>query len=298
MSFLDGIKNFNKGKLKDVVTVEKTLPQIEDEPKGKGRFSYYFGHEAEEEKIEWFDEPILFRRKCKKLANIIKNSDYIVVYTGAGISTAAKLPDYRGGDGMWTNRDQGTSIDKTKYVENISCALPTLSHMAIAELVHRGIIKSVVSTNVDGLHMRAGVEKSRLSELHGNSYLETCDTCGEKYLRTQDVLQNQTEDHRLVNRHWCGKYCEKEGCGGMLLDNIVAFGENLPEDELNEAIRQSKKGDLALVLDTTMMVQPACLLPKYIYKKPKGKMVICNLQTTPYDKAAALRIQGHIDDMW
>jgi len=215
-----------------------------------------------------------------------------------GISTAAKLPDYRGGDGMWTNRDQGTSIDKTKYVENISCALPTLSHMAIAELVHRGIIKSVVSTNVDGLHMRAGVEKSRLSELHGNSYLETCDTCGEKYLRTQDVLQNQTEDHRLVNRHWCGKYCEKEGCGGMLLDNIVAFGENLPEDELNEAIRQSKKGDLALVLDTTMMVQPACLLPKYIYKKPKGKMVICNLQTTPYDKAAALRIQGHIDDMW
>jgi NAD-dependent SIR2 family protein deacetylase len=197
---------------------------------------------------------------------------------------------------MWTNRDAGTSYDKSKYVETISSALPTLSHMALAELVHRGIVKSIISTNVDGLHMRSGVPFDKLAELHGNSYLETCNKCGHKYLRGNDILQYQTEDHRLVNRHWCGGKCEQPGCDGLLLDTIVAFGEFLPEDQLNFAQKQSNKGDFALVLGTTMMVQPACLLPGYIYKKPGGKMVICNLQKTSYDNQAALTIHGQTDD--
>lgn len=75
------------------------------------------------------------------------------------------MPDYRGQDGMWTHRDAGTNQDKSKYVQTISSALPTLAHMAISELCLRGIVKSVVSTNVDGLHMRSGVPSSQLSEV-------------------------------------------------------------------------------------------------------------------------------------
>jgi len=109
-------------------------------------------------------------------------------------------------------------------------------------------------------------------------------------------LQYQTEEHRLVNRHWCGGTCEQPGCDGLLFDTIVAFGEFLPADQLNLAQTHSSNGDFALVLGTTMMVQPACLLPGYIYKKPGGKMVICNLQKTSYDSKAVVNLHGQTDD--
>lgn len=292
---LESIRGFNSNSLTNVFTTERKAPVVTEKP--KPNFHWHFGHEDEEEKIEWFDDPKDFREKCKEIAKMIKESKHCVVYTGAGISTSAKLPDYRGSDGMWTNRDQGTSMDKTKYVETISSALPTLAHMAISELVRRDLVKFVVSTNVDGLHMRSGIPMDKLAELHGNSYLETCEKCKTKYLRDRDILQNQTEEHRLVNRHWCGGRCDKDGCGGLLLDSIVAFGENLPEDHLHRATEESKKGDFAFVLGTTMMVQPACLLPGYIYKKKGGKMIICNLQKTQYDPRAAFTVHGHTDDI-
>jgi mono-ADP-ribosyltransferase sirtuin 6 len=301
---LNSIRGFNKRNLGPVETnvntqavVEEQQKEKEREERNRGGYRWHFGHEREEDKIEWFDEADNFRTKCKKLAQMIKKARYVVVYTGAGISTSAKLPDYRGSDGMWTNRDRGTQL-AGKYT-TISQALPTLAHMAIAELVNRGMVKFVVSTNVDGLHMRTGLKRlENLAELHGNSYLETCNKCGTSYLRPQDVLQNQTDEHRVINRHWCGGRCEKEGCDGLLLDSIVAFGETLPEDQLEAAIEESKKGDLAIVLGSTMMVHPACELPGYIYKKNRGKMVICNLQNTPYDRKAEFLIHGHLDDVW
>ena len=166
-------------------------------------------------------------------------------------------------------------------------------------MTKRGFIKYVVSTNVDGLHMRSGLKRNEeLAELHGNSYLECCNKCGKEYLRGKDILQNQTTDHRAVNRHWCGAVCEEENCDGLLLDTIVAFGENLPEDQYKNAYNQSKKGDLAIVLGSTMMVQPACILPSLIYENNNGKMVICNLQNTPYDDDAHFLIHAYIDDIF
>jgi len=81
----------------------------------------------------------------------------------------------------------------------------------------------------------------------------------------------------------------------LSVDNIVHFGENLPEQELEKAIGHSNKGDLALVLGTSMKVSPACNIPDRIWKKPGGKMVIVNLQKTPFDRYAALRIFGESD---
>jgi len=171
--------------------------------KQQGRFKITLGHDDEEQKIEWFDDPEKFRHKCKHVANCIRAaSGKVVIYTGAGISTSAKLPDYRGSDGMWTHKDAGTAMDTSKYVKTISSALPTMSHMAIATLLEKGLVASVVSTNVDGLHMRSGIDSSHLAELHGNSYLEICQSCGARYMRDQDILQGQTEEHRIVNRHW------------------------------------------------------------------------------------------------
>jgi len=228
---------------------------------------------------------------------MIKDSKYVVVYTGAGISTSAKIPDYRGPKGVWTLRDKGLRVNKDEYVE-IEHAIPTLSHMSIAELEKHGLVKFVVSTNIDGLHLRSGLPVEKLSELHGNTYLEVCQTCKEEYLRPYDCMKFQNNDTRKVNVHFNGKYCEKEGCNGQLFDSIIHFGENLPEKELTEAEVHSNRGDLAIILGTSMKVPPASLLPRSIYDKEGGKMVICNLQRTQFDDFAEFTIRGYIDDIF
>jgi len=134
--------------------------------------------------------------------------------------------------------------------------------------------------------------------LHGNTYLEVCQKCKESYLRPYDCMKTQNRETRKVNIHFTGRLCEKEGCDGKLYDSIVHFGENLPLTELNNAEEQSNSGDLAIVVGTSMKVQPACLLPRSIYSKEGGKMVICNLQKTPFDEFAVLKIRGHVDDIF
>jgi NAD-dependent SIR2 family protein deacetylase len=96
----------------------------------------------------------------KSIAELIRKSQYLVVYTGAGISTAAKIPDYRGPEGAWTLRAEGrTRITPTIELE---AAIPTYSHMALVALANKGILKHVVSTNLDGLHMRSGLDTEKV----------------------------------------------------------------------------------------------------------------------------------------
>ena len=87
-----------------------------------------------------------------------------------------------------------------------------------------------------------------MSELHGNIYLEKCEKCEEEYFRRFSVLSNWGE------RHITGRKCEKENCGGRLKDSIIGFGESLPSDQLESAVINSKKGDVALVMGTSMRV--------------------------------------------
>jgi len=286
---LQDIKNFNKTGLKPTETVVRTQVVLGNTP------AQQLGHGDDLEIIEYFDEPEEFRRKCVELAHMIRDSQHCVVYTGAGISTSAKIPDYRGPDGAWTLRDRGLVLDATRYV-TIEQAIPTLSHMAITELVNRGMVKCVVSTNVDGLHVRSGIPRDRLAELHGNSYLEICNDCKKHYFRTFDVNTQQDEHTAEVNIHYTGRQCEE--CGGNLYDSIIHFNETLPVNELAHAREESEKGDLAIVVGTSMRVRPACELPRYIYRNNGGKMVICNLQTTGYDNKAELLVRGHCDDVF
>eukprot|EP01129_Flabellula_baltica_P009131 TRINITY_DN3679_c0_g1_i1.p1 TRINITY_DN3679_c0_g1~~TRINITY_DN3679_c0_g1_i1.p1 ORF type:complete len:566 (-),score=116.25 TRINITY_DN3679_c0_g1_i1:18-1652(-) len=290
---LSEIISFDKSSLKHTETkvTESTSPVVISSPSKK------LGHEEELEILEYFDNPEIFRQSCIELAHMIRDATSVVVYTGAGISTSAKIPDYRGPDGVWTNRDRGTRMDRSKYT-TIEHAIPTLAHMAIAELVNRDLVRLVVSTNVDGLHMRSGLTKEHLSELHGNCYLEVCDTCSKEYLRPYDVMKTADSETRSVHRHFSGRYCEVEGCNGLLLDSIIHFGESLPVDELERSFDVSSDSDLAIVLGTSMKVRPACEIPSRIYQKSNGKMVLCNLQKTPFDRHAELIVRGYIDDIF
>jgi len=158
-------------------------------------------------------------------------------------------------------------------------------------LMKHGHVGYVVSTNIDGLHLRSGIPRDKLAELHGNGYLEKCSKCKKEYLRNFDCSKELRKDHHTV------RTCEVESCGGPLLDSIVHFGENLPEQEFNNADIESRKGDVAIVLGTSLRVFPANSLPSRIYGKLHGRMIICNLQKTPYDEHAALRIQAYVDDI-
>eukprot|EP01105_Mastigella_eilhardi_P018140 TRINITY_DN4196_c0_g1_i1.p1 TRINITY_DN4196_c0_g1~~TRINITY_DN4196_c0_g1_i1.p1 ORF type:complete len:515 (-),score=143.31 TRINITY_DN4196_c0_g1_i1:78-1622(-) len=243
------------------------------------------GHSTEEEIKEFFDTPEDFEIKMKSLAELVKKSKYIVVYTGAGISTSASIPDYRGPKGVWTMQDKGGRAEMNITLEE---AVPTSAHMAIAELVRTGVVAYVVSTNIDGLHRRSGIPKDKISELHGNCYIETCNKCHTEYHRSYDVSSVKHVDMYAFDPHATGRKCDK--CDGYLIDSIINFGESLPVLPTAVAVESSRKADLALVLGTSMMVHPACDMPGQA-----REMVICNLQRTMFDKQCSLRIFERTD---
>jgi NAD+-dependent protein deacetylase sirtuin 6 len=186
----------------------------------------------------------------------------------------------QGPTGVWTMQSKGL---RPKYHEHV--LMPTLAHMAIKKLIDEDVVKYLVSQNTDGLHLKSGMPIEKIAELHGNSYKEICSKCKRVYYTDFD-----TRVARKVHDHRTGRKCPN--CGGELLDSIVNFSEPLPKEEFDNAVKNSKICDLALVLGTSMRVTPACELP---LMNKKAKLVICNLQKTPYDEVAEMVVHSKID---
>lgn len=176
--------------------------------------------------------------KCRQLAELIRNSRSCVFYTGAGISTSASIPDYRGPNGnsiffiynlkkmtkidlvlkkgLWTMLAKGVKISCPDFAR----VQPTYSHMALSAMIRSGLVKHVVSQNCDGLHLRSNIDRGKLSELHGNCFVELCIECDCEYLRLFDVTENST-----FRKHSTSRVCPK--CSLQLRDSIIHFGERL-----------------------------------------------------------------------
>jgi len=164
--------------------------------------------------------------------------------------------------------------------------MPTPGHMAISELCQRDICKYVISQNIDGLHLKSGVPESKISELHGNTNLEICDSCGEKQLRDYRVRTATN-----VKSHKTGRKCAE--CSGNLCDSILNFGEYYDEDLLDLADQTGQNADVMLCLGSSMRVGiPAGIVSDC--SKRKGKVIIVNLQKTPLDKEAHMVIHCRI----
>ncbi|CDP20179.1 unnamed protein product [Coffea canephora] len=235
---------------------------------------------------EIFDPPNVLQQKIEELASLVEESKHLVVFTGAGISTSCGIPDFRGPKGVWTLQREGKGVPEASLP--FHRAMPSLTHVALVELEKAGILKFVISQNVDSIHLRSGIPREKLAELHGNSFMEICPSCGAEYLRDFEV--------ETIGMKETPRRCSDIKCGAKLRDTVLDWEDALPPKEMNAASKHCRMADVVLCLGTSLQITPACNLPLKSLRGG-GKIVIVNLQPTPKDKKAWLVVHGMVDQV-
>jgi NAD-dependent deacetylase len=201
-----------------------------------------------------------------RAARDIFNAQHVVVLTGAGISTESGIPDFRSPGGLWEKYDPMEFLyerflaDPKRIWEmsfkmkqsgdlDMGQALPNPAHLALAELEHMGLVKCVITQNVDNLHQKAG--STDVIEFHGNMLWAKCIQCQSRY--PLEELEEKLDIDALPPR------CEK--CAGVLKPDAVFFGESIPADSLQRAVAESMMADVMIVAGTSAVVYPAAELP-------------------------------------
>ena len=205
--------------------------------------------------------------RIDRLAQWMYESSRLVVFTGAGISTASGLPDFRGPDGIWTRREKGLATPSRDF----SSAEPNAAHMAIVELQNTGKMTFLISQNVDNLHLKSGIRPDVLAELHGNVTKLRCTGCG-----------------FLADNFGDGIPCPI--CGEKLVSSVVNFGQPMPRKEMDEAYRNSRRCHLFVVAGSSLVVMPAAEMPG-LAARSGARLVIINQGATPLDGSAHLRFE-------
>jgi len=210
--------------------------------------------------------------RIKRLAQWMFEAKYILVFTGAGISTESGLPDFRGPDGIWTRQDKGLP-SKTRPFTSVE---PNPGHRAIVELQKLSKLKFLISQNVDNLHLRSGIRPELLAELHGNVSKLRCKRC-------------QTQVDKSVGLNTCP-------CGGRLASSVVNFGDPLPQKDLEDSFRHSSYCDLFVVVGSSLVVSPANDMPR-VALRSGARLVIINQGETPMDRSCHLRFEEKIGEV-
>uniref|UniRef100_A0A5F5PFN2 protein acetyllysine N-acetyltransferase n=1 Tax=Equus caballus TaxID=9796 RepID=A0A5F5PFN2_HORSE len=213
---------------------------------------------------EIFDPPDELERKVWELAQLVWQSSNVVFHTGAGISTASGIPDFRGPHGVWTMEERGLA---PRFDTTFEMARPTQTHMALVQLERVGLLRFLVSQNVDGLHVRSGFPRDKLAELHGNMFVEECVKCKTQYVRDTVVGS--------MGLKATGRLCTMAKARGL---------------------RACRHADLSITLGTSLQIRPSGNLP-LATKRRGGRLVIVNLQPTKHDRHADLRIHGYVDEV-
>ena len=235
--------------------------------------------------------------KAEEFIDLVLSSSSAVALTGAGISTESGIPDYRSpGTGLWEKMDmsvvslEGFLINPTRYYAFAlemypirKSAKPNPAHYMLVEFESKGLLKGVITQNVDGLHQEAG--SSNVHELHGSLRQGVCMGCSSISLMDEAMERVISGENPPL--------CEK--CGGVIKPNAVFFGEMLPRVPWERSLELTRQSDLFIVLGSSLQVSPANVLPD-VALKAGTKLVIVNLTSTPYDGDADLLIQHKIGE--
>ena len=213
-----------------------------------------------------------------KAAEIIRNSKFLIAFTGAGISVESGIPPFRGVGGLWSKYDPDILEIGNFHRRSKECWVkikeifydywghtePNPAHYALAKLEEEGILKAVVTMNIDNLHQKAGSRE--VIEFHGTMDKMVCTVCGKKY-RTADV------DIQTVP--------PKCKCGGVLKPDFIFFGEGIPRDAYEKSFEYAQKADAVLVIGTTGEVAPASYIPT-VAKQHGAKIIEINPGQSAY----------------
>ena len=219
----------------------------------------------------------------KAAATLILSADYVVVLTGAGVSVESGIPPFRGPGGIWTRFGEPPMDGYQRFLADpkswwegrlkpgrrrglgvsILDAKPNPGHYALAEMEEVGILRAVITQNIDNLHTAAG--SRNVLEIHGNVHKLRCVKCGARFPR------NGFDLSELPPR------CPR--CGGVVKGDTVMFGEPIPQDVLSRCMEEAERCDCMLVVGTSAAVYPAAGLP-LIVKRRGGALIEVNPRTS------------------
>lgn len=235
--------------------------------------------------------------EIQQLKKIIDESNNIVFFGGAGVSTESGIPDFRSANGLY-NQDLGRTVSPEEMISHsfyvrhtkdfyefykdkliYKDAKPNACHKALAELEKMGKVSAIVTQNIDGLHQLAG--SKTVFELHGSVLRNFCEKCGAFY-DVDKVLESEGVPH-----------CDK--CGGRIKPDVVLYEEGLDENVINGAVNAIAQADTLIVGGTTLIVYPAAGLIRYF----RGKnLVLINMSATQADSSADLVIRDPIGEVF
>ena len=235
------------------------------------------------------------RKKCvmmkdnvlHSVANIIDNSDNLIALTGAGISKESNVPTFRGEDGLWRNYDAMELATPDAFRRNpslvwewyawrqglIAACDPNPGHLTLAKWEQKGVLKSLITQNVDGLHIRAG--STNVHEVHGDLWSLKCVSCD--YKGRLDAPAEGIPP------------CPK--CADNLRPDVVWFGESLDSDTISNVYHELEQADVCLVIGTSALVHPAASFP-LIVKQRGGFIIEVNIERTPLSSAVDYHLSG------
>ena len=235
----------------------------------------------------------------KRGVELIRESNRILVFVGAGLSTESGIPDFRSPGGVWDKYDPSdfyfdrivsseSAREKywkmsTEFWSTLKDALPSRGHHAILKLESMGKLTGIVTQNIDNLHHKTGNAPEKVVEIHGNAFTVSCLGCGKKYDR--GLIQSRLESGVKV------PYCDD--CSGILKPDTVSFGQSMPEDKMAQAYRLAGECDLCIVLGSSLVVYPAAYIPMHALDHG-AKLMIINRDETGLDGKADLVIHDSI----
>jgi NAD-dependent deacetylase len=239
---------------------------------------------------------------------VVAGGASVTVLTGAGISTDSGIPDFRGPNGVWTKnpaaekmatlelymsdpeirrkawRDRGSSPTWT--------AAPNPGHGALVALERRGVLHTLVTQNIDGLHQAAGSDPAKVVEIHGTMREVMCMSCDTRTPMhvVLDRVHKGEDDPRCTQEHGTGP------CGGILKSATISFGQNLVAADLMRAQRAAEECDVFLAVGSSLGVYPAAgLVP--VARRAGAKVVIVNAEPTELDELADVIVRGSISEV-